>query len=325
MLNNTKYNKQSQVVKDKKKKQLKTKVKAKIRELSLVKFNATTQPRTEKRYKTESDVSHDKSKNRKHTIYRAKRNIFDIVAWFWNPANKFITFTYKDEFNTLDKQKVKNDINNCLARIEYYFLTKRNMKIKIDYVWVAEMHEEKQSYHVHMICNVPFIAQAVLQEIWGNGIVWICGLDSTQKFINSMQNMGTEDREIFYLRNMERTIKYLGKYFGKNFIRDYKEGEQLYYVSHGWSLEKVKAQKGLLTNKQKEQLKKLFYRKGFLKELSKKYKCAFEVIKYDVGKIRVRVWKFILDYTKAKEFISELLGEEEANKVPAQRRILLYK
>lgn len=85
----------------------------------------------------------------------------------------WITLTYAE--NMMDPRQLKTDVNNFFKRLRYY--CGKNHLPEYGYIIVAEP-QARGAWHVHLLLKwfsdyLPFIANSVLADIWGNGFVKI--------------------------------------------------------------------------------------------------------------------------------------------------------
>lgn len=124
-------------------------------------------PRNTKREKI--NPSNRKVEYRKRTV---KRTI-DIVrrlanGYFNDEYTKHLVLTFADT-----AQFDISDIEVCNKY--FYKFTQKLRKLDSDFkfIKVPEYHKRRNVIHYHVMCDLQFIDQNVLQDMWGHGIVFI--------------------------------------------------------------------------------------------------------------------------------------------------------
>lgn len=86
-------------------------------------------------------------------------------ANFNNKHDKFLTLTFAE--NKTDIEECNILFKNFIKRLKYTYELK-NLK----YLAVIEF-QERGAVHYHVLLNIPYIPHTELQELWGNGFVFI--------------------------------------------------------------------------------------------------------------------------------------------------------
>jgi hypothetical protein len=149
---------------------------------------------------------------RKDSIYRTRTQIRRLINS--NPdLTKFVTLTFKE--NILDVAIANKHFNKFIMRLEYRY---PNFK----YLSVIEFQKERGkkngddgAVHYHFLCNLPYIANKLLEEIWGLGYVKINkikNVDNVGAYVcGYMQEEMTDKRlfnkkKYFCSKNIEKPI-----------------------------------------------------------------------------------------------------------------------
>lgn len=115
------------------------------------------------------------------SIKQSMRNLRDIINTNCTDTRKikFLTLTYRE--NMQDTAKLYRDVKNFHKRFRYHLKGK-----KFEYISIIEP-QGRGSLHIHelLIFNsyAPFIANDILEKIWGNGFVKITN-------VNNVDNLG---------------------------------------------------------------------------------------------------------------------------------------
>lgn len=86
-------------------------------------------------------------------------------ANFNNKYDKFLTLTFAE--NKTDIEECNILFKNFIKRLKYTYKLK-NLK----YLAVIEF-QQRGAVHYHVLLNIPYIPQNELQDLWGNGFVFI--------------------------------------------------------------------------------------------------------------------------------------------------------
>lgn len=144
-----------------------------------------------------------KEERSKHNIRRARNNIRRLALANFSHKDKFITLTFKDEtWEGKGKNKFKVDwqniehTNQCfktfIQRLRHYN-EKRGKEKDFKYIAVIEYQDKNKrgAVHYHMLCDIEYIPQKKLQEIWGHGIIDVQRMDKKGKNGKDVDNVGS--------------------------------------------------------------------------------------------------------------------------------------
>ncbi len=132
-----------------------------------------------------------------------------------NPdLTKFVTLTF--EKNILEVEIANRHFNKFIMRLEYKYPD-------LKYISVIEFQKERGkkngddgTVHYHFLCNLPYIKNKLLREIWGHGYVKINkikDIDNVGAYVcGYMQEEMTDPRlfnkkKYFYSKNIEKPIE----------------------------------------------------------------------------------------------------------------------
>lgn len=141
-------------------------------------------------YKETKDLE-QKEKNYNQQVIRRRNNVRHLVC---------CNFTENDKFFTLTFSKNETDLNYCNAKFKKFIkVLKSKYKIKnFKYLAVIEF-QKRGAIHYHIICNLPYVPQKDLQELWGNGFVWInCikNIDNLGAYVVKYMTKETSDKRL---------------------------------------------------------------------------------------------------------------------------------
>lgn len=118
--------------------------------------------------------------------------------------DKFFTLTFKD--NLTDVKEANYLFMKFIQRLKYKFGK------DIKYLGVIEF-QNRGAVHYHVLSDIPYIPQKELQELWGNGFVYINAINHVDNIgayiIKYMTKDNTDERlqglkAYFYSRNLKR-------------------------------------------------------------------------------------------------------------------------
>lgn len=129
------------------------------------------------------NIENQKKERFYKSCYRAKQNIFDLVACNVNnhrdfngkkQTTKFLTLTFKE--NIKDITKANQELTKFFKRLSYMAYSVRKNVIK--YITVPEL-QERGAWHFHIILfNMKYIKFKDILKCWKNGGVYINALNS---------------------------------------------------------------------------------------------------------------------------------------------------
>lgn len=158
-------------------------------------------------YKEISDLE-QKEKNYKQQSIKRRNNVRRLTCANFNDGDKFFTLTFAK--NETDIRKCNKELKKFVKRLKYNY-NLENFK----YLAVIEF-QERGAIHYHMICNLPYIKQEKLQELWGHGFVWINqikNVDNVGAYIVKYMNKDLSDvrlqgeKAYLYSRNLKKPLE----------------------------------------------------------------------------------------------------------------------
>lgn len=161
-------------------------------------------------------VSDNYEEHRKQVISRAKKNLRRQInsnhgQYGKEFTSKFVTLTFED--NITDLTVANYEFKKFMKRLNYEIFKTKKMNLR--YTVVPEF-QKRGAIHYHIIIyNIPYTRQKVIQEIWGNGFIWINKIDD-------VDNVGAYVAE--YLGDGEK-----GQ--GRNLEDDRLKGRKSYFSS----------------------------------------------------------------------------------------------
>lgn len=112
----------------------------------------------------------NKLKNYSNTNQRRRDTIRRLACCnFNNKYDKFLTLTFAD--NMTDIKECNLLFKNFIKRLKYQYDLK-NLK----YLAVIEF-QKRGAIHYHVLLNIPYIPHKDLQDLWGNGFVFINAIE----------------------------------------------------------------------------------------------------------------------------------------------------
>ena len=112
----------------------------------------------------------NKLKNYANTNQRRRDTIRRLACCnFNNEYDKFLTLTFAD--NMTDIKECNTVFKNFIKRLKYKY-NLQNLK----YLAVIEF-QQRGAVHYHVLLNIPYIPHKELQELWGNGFVFINAIE----------------------------------------------------------------------------------------------------------------------------------------------------
>ena len=127
------------------------------------------------KYKKGTADLESKIKNYANTNQRRRDKIRRLACSNFNVEYaKFLTLTFAENMTNIRECNVL--FKNFIKRLKY------NYKSDLKYLAVIEF-QQRGAVHYHVLLDIPYIPQEVLQELWGNGFVFI-------NAINHVDNIG---------------------------------------------------------------------------------------------------------------------------------------
>lgn len=139
-------------------------------------------------------------------IMRTRNMVRRLILSNFDATAKFWTFTFDDS-------KVPPEISRSIEGANRLWETfiKRMRRKYPDFKYLAVLEFQKRgAVHYHCLCDLPFVKQRVVQEIWGNGFVSV-------NRIKHVDNLGA----------------YVVKYMTKELTDERFFGSKLYQCSKG--------------------------------------------------------------------------------------------
>lgn len=139
--------------------------------------------------------------SRERSLQRARSTLRRLINANAGHFDKFVTLTFAE--NEMDLDFCNYEFNKFIKRLKYQL--KRDLK----YVAVVEF-QKRGAVHYHLLCNLGYVSNKVLREIWGHGFVKI-------NRIKDVSNLGA----------------YVCKYMQKDFADKRLEGRKCFFGSKG--------------------------------------------------------------------------------------------
>lgn len=110
---------------------------------------------------------------------------------------------WKPGFNPYKNEK---QLNECFSRFVHNLRENYNCQ---GYIAVRELGEHTRRYHYHLVCSIPFVPFADLNNAWCAAVSDICEFSK-----NALQSRA-ENRIIERLESPARAVRYICKYISK--------------------------------------------------------------------------------------------------------------
>lgn len=177
-----------------------------------------------------ADLETDSVQNRLTVIRRAKlavRRLIDCNVRQWGDFPPvFLTLTFKD--NVQDVKQCNYEWKKFRQRLEYYVGDGWKMK----YLVVVELQKRGVPHYHVVIFNLPYIDQAVLRKIWGQGGTYIEIAVSKRRPV-----LDASEGVVHDLSDVDDVSSYISKYMTKEAIGSDTEvslrGQKMYFTSRG--------------------------------------------------------------------------------------------
>ncbi|HNV63034.1 MAG TPA: hypothetical protein PKN54_08820 [Candidatus Cloacimonas acidaminovorans] len=153
----------------------------------------------------------------KFSVNRTRTEIRRLVNS--NPQlNKFLTLTFAE--NITDLKTANYIFNKFILRMNYKYNN-------FEYLAVPEF-QKRGAVHYHLLCNLPFIEIAELQELWGQGFVKINKIDDVNnvgayvsKYLGKEMDERTFGKKKFFRsQNLKQSVELLG-YIAQKFVEKF--------------------------------------------------------------------------------------------------------
>lgn len=134
--------------------------------------------------------------NYKATQKLRRNRIRQLICANFDSGSKFVTLTFNNshDFDITDVKACNAYFKRFIQRLRYRYPELR-------YVAVIEFQDAhgRGAVHYHMICNLPYIKKADLQEIWKGGFVKINAIDKVDNvgaYVIKYMCKDTEDKRL---------------------------------------------------------------------------------------------------------------------------------
>jgi hypothetical protein len=113
-------------------------------------------------------------KNRKVSGKRKRDYVRRLIAQNFDSGSKFVTLTFRD-----GSVEDVRDVEACHRAWHQFTKRLRRRYPDVKALAVVEFQDAngRGAVHYHMICNLPYIPNEELAEIWGNGFIRINRID----------------------------------------------------------------------------------------------------------------------------------------------------
>ncbi len=162
-------------------------------------------------------------KNYANTNQRRRDMVRRLACCNFNVKyDKFFTLTFAD--NKTDVKECNYIFMKFIQRLKYKF--GKNIK----YLAVVEF-QERGAVHYHVLSNIPYIPQKDLQDLWGQGFVFINAIthvDNIGAYIVKYMSKDSTDTRLqglkayLFSKNLERPVEYVS-----NNVKDFSVIEQI--------------------------------------------------------------------------------------------------
>lgn len=145
----------------------------------------------------------------RNTVRRLILSNFDTTAKFW-------TFTFDDKKVPLE---ISRDIESSNRLWKAFIQRMRRRYPNFKYLAVLEF-QKRGAVHYHCLCDLPYVKQRVIQQIWGNGYVSVNRIkhvDNLGAYVVKYMTKDLTDDRFFgsktyqCSKGLERPVEYRGK------------------------------------------------------------------------------------------------------------------
>jgi hypothetical protein len=105
-----------------------------------------------------------KVKNKKRSFLRTRDTIISLVL---------SNFTINDKWITLGFDYDIEDASEAVTALKEFIKKLKKRFSDLKYLITLEKGDQNGKLHFHMVANFPFIKKSILDELWGNGSVYI--------------------------------------------------------------------------------------------------------------------------------------------------------
>lgn len=126
-------------------------------------------------------IEETKDENYNRTIRARRDNVRRLAVMNFDvKESKFVTLTFNNQckFDIKDPLACDYAFKKFIIRLKYY-LKKKSPQIALKYLAVIEFQDknDRGAVHYHMICNLPYIKNKELADIWRHGFIKINSID----------------------------------------------------------------------------------------------------------------------------------------------------
>lgn len=146
-------------------------------------------------YRDHSNTDEDtKQKHYANTNQKRRDTIRRLACCnFDNTYDKFLTLTFADN---------KTDVKECNILFKAFIRKLKTYKSDLKYLAVIEF-QQRGAVHYHVLLNIPYIPQQKLQDLWGNGFVFINAISHVDNIGAYIVKYMTKDNKDTRLRGQK--------------------------------------------------------------------------------------------------------------------------
>ena len=163
-------------------------------------------------------------KNYANTNQRRRDTIRRLACSnFNNEYDKFLTLTFADN---------KTDVKECNTLFKAFIRKLKKYNDNLKYLAVIEF-QNRGAVHYHVLLDIPYIPQNELQDLWGNGFVFINAISHVDNIGAYVVKYMTKDNKDTRLRGQKaylfsRNLKKPEKVINHNLKDFYKLEKRIY-------------------------------------------------------------------------------------------------
>lgn len=168
-----------------------------------------------------------KMKNYSNTNQRRRDTIRRLACCnFDNEYDKFLTLTFAEN---------KTDVKECNVLFKAFIRKLKKYNSNLKYLAVIEF-QQRGAVHYHVLLNIPYVPQEELQELWGNGFVFINAIthvDNIGAYIVKYMTKDNKDTRLMgqkaylFSRNLKKPEKIVN-----HDLKDFYELEKKIYIKY---------------------------------------------------------------------------------------------
>jgi len=166
----------------------------------------------------------EKSTRSHYTDFRAKRRIINLVNANKQKLTKFITLTFRENIQ---------DLNIAHYEFQKFVARLKTLDCNFKYLAVVEF-QQRGAIHYHLICNIHYVKNQILEQIWRNGYTEIRnvrhvrnlglyfashGIKNQTGFIEKSKLGGR--KKFFCSRKLKKPKEYIGTEAIRAFLKNY--------------------------------------------------------------------------------------------------------